>query len=309
MTGKVVITGGAGFIGSHLADWLVRDGAKVTVVDNLASGFLINLEQVKSKVEFVERDVNDTEDMTRVMQGADTVFHLAALSSVPRSIHEPAPSHRANVDGTFSVLLAARAAGVRRVVYSGSSSAYGDNPAPSKREDLPPSPKSPYAVQKLAGELYTLQFDRHFGVEGVALRYFNVFGPRQDPRSQYAGVVPIFIDRIRSGKAPRINGDGTITRDFTYVDNAVAATIKAATVPEARGRIFNAACGTSFTLNELVTAINAALGTSVVPEYGPERAGDIKASRADISLARTILGYAPLVSFEDGIARTVAAFA
>jgi UDP-glucose 4-epimerase len=309
MKRKVVVTGGAGFIGSHLAEALIKEGATVTVVDNLATGHLSNLEHIRKRLEFIECDINDTADVARAMKGADTVFHLAALPSVPRSIDEPLPSHRANIDGTFSVLLAARCAGVRRVVYSASSSAYGDNPAATKREDMLPSPKSPYALQKLTGELYTLQFDTHFGVEGVALRYFNIFGPRQDPNSSYAGVIPLFIKLIKGGRQPRINGDGTTTRDFTYVDNAIVLNIKAAMVSEARGKVFNAACGTSFTLNQLVAAINSALGTSVEPTYGTERPGDIKASCADISRARRILRYEPLISFEEGIRRTVASFA
>jgi nucleoside-diphosphate-sugar epimerase len=308
MQNKFVVTGGAGFIGSHLVEALINKGAKVTVIDNLATGYIGNLDQIRDRIEFIEADINDTADVARAMRDADTVFHLAAIPSVPRSIDDPVPSHRANIDGTFSVLLAARDAGVRRVVYSGSSSAYGDSPARLKREELPPAPKSPYALQKLTGELYTLQFDAHFGVQGVVLRYFNIFGPRQDPNSPYAGVIALFIKLMKSGRQPRINGDGTITRDFTYVDNAVALNIKAATVPEARGKVFNAACGTSFTLNELVGVINKVLGSSVVPTYGPERAGDIRASQADISRARRILGYHPSISFEDGIRRTILSF-
>jgi len=308
MQNKFVVTGGAGFIGSHLVEALINKGAKVTVIDNLATGYIGNLDQIRDRIEFIEADINDTADVVRAMRDADTVFHLAAIPSVPRSIDDPVPSHRANIDGTFSVLLAARDAGVRRVVYSGSSSAYGDSPAGLKREELPPAPKSPYALQKLTGELYTLQFDAHFGVQGVVLRYFNIFGPRQDPNSPYAGVIALFIKLMKAGRQPRINGDGTITRDFTYVDNAVALNIKAATVPEARGKVFNAACGTSFTLNELVGVINKVLGSSVVPTYGPERAGDIRASQADISRARRILGYHPFISFEDGIRRTILSF-
>jgi len=308
MQNKFVVTGGAGFIGSHLVEALINKGAKVTVIDNLATGYIGNLDQIRDRIEFIEADINDTADVVRAMRDADTVFHLAAIPSVPRSIDDPVPSHRANIDGTFSVLLAARDAGVRRVVYSGSSSAYGDSPAGLKREELPPAPKSPYALQKLTGELYTLQFDAHFGVQGVVLRYFNIFGPRQDPNSPYAGVIALFIKLMKAGRQPRINGDGTITRDFTYVDNAVALNIKAATVPEARGKVFNAACGTSFTLNELVGVINKVLGSSVVPTYGPERAGDIRASQADISRARRILAYHPSISFEDGIRRTILSF-
>lgn len=309
MTRKVLITGGGGFIGGHLSESLLGEGADVTVVDNFATGKRANIEKIKAHIRLVECDINDTDRITDAMRGVDTVFHLAAIPSVPRSIDEPVPSHRANVDGTFSVLLAAKTAGVRRVVYAGSSSAYGDNPAPRKREDMPWAPKSPYAVQKLTGELYTLQFDAHFGVEGAVLRYFNVFGPRQDPASRYAGVIPLFISQIKRGEPPRINGDGSITRDFTYIDNVVDATKRAGIVPEARGKVFNAACGTSFSLMELVAAINGALGTAIAPTHGPERKGDIKASRADISLAQSILGYEPHVSFEEGIRRTVASFA
>jgi UDP-N-acetylglucosamine/UDP-N-acetyl-alpha-D-glucosaminouronate 4-epimerase len=306
VTKKFVVTGGAGFIGSHLAEALVKEGAAVTVIDNLATGYLSNLEPIRKRIDFIECDINDCSELAQALKGADTLFHLAAIPSVPRSIHAPVPSHEANISGTFRILMAAREARVRRVVYSGSSSAYGDNPAAFKSEEMTPAPKSPYAVQKLTGELYTLQFDSHFGVEGVVLRYFNIFGPRQDPDSPYAGVIPLFIKRISAGLRPNINGDGSITRDFTYVDNAVALNIRAALVPEARGQVFNAACGTSFTLNQLVDAINGALGTRVSPTYGPERPGDIRGSRADITRARTTLGYEPLVSFEEGIRRTAA---
>jgi UDP-glucose 4-epimerase len=309
MLRRAIVTGGAGFIGSHLAAALVSVGASVTVIDNLVTGRSDNLRDVKDRIDFLNFDINATGRLAAVMDGADTVFHMAAIPSVPRSIDDPFPSHRANIDGTFSVLLAARRAKVRRLVYSGSSSVYGDNPAPSKREDLPPAPKSPYALQKLTGELYTLLFDAHFGLEAVGLRYFNIFGPRQDPDSPYAGVIPRFIRWMKQGRQPRINGDGSITRDFTYIDNAVLLNIKAATIPEARGKIFNVASGRSISLDQLVNTINSALGTQLQPTYGPERPGDIKASLADITRAREILGYQPAISFEEGIELTVKSFA
>lgn len=304
----VVVTGGAGFIGSHLAEALVKAGIRVTVFDNFSSGRRDRLAAVANDVQIVAADINDADAIAAAMAGKDTVFHLAAVPSVPRSLADPATSHRANIDGTFSVLMAARAAGVERVVYASSSSAYGNNPAPSKQEDMPTAPRSPYALQKLVGEIYTLQFDAHFGVEGVAIRFFNVFGPRQDPYSQYAGVIPKFIALLKAGERPTINGDGTITRDFTYIDNVVDILLRAARVPDARGRVFNAGCGDSISLGLMVEKLNLVLGTAIEPLYGPERPGDVQSSRADISRARSILGYEPFVDFEEGLRRTAASF-
>ncbi|MBI5469841.1 SDR family oxidoreductase [Candidatus Kaiserbacteria bacterium] len=302
---KAVVTGGAGFIGSHLSRRLVRDGWKVTVVDDLSTGEKKNITDILKKITFLKFDVNDTKKLTKAMKGADVVFHLAAIPSVPRSIENPAESHKANIDGTFSVLIAARDAKVQRVVYSASSSAYGDTPTLPKVEEMPPNPVSPYGLQKWVGEKYTEFFDKYFGVEGVSLRYFNIYGPHQNPDSPYSAVIPLFIKLIQQGKSPKINGDGSITRDFTFVDDAVEANILAATVPEARGHMFNVARGEQVSLNELVKTISKVLGTNIKPIYGPERLGDIAHSLADISKANTILGYDPRISLEAGIRRTV----
>lgn len=302
---KAVVTGGAGFIGSHLSRRLVDDGWKVTIVDDLSTGEKKNIADILKKVTFAKLDINNTKKLVACMKGADVVFHLAAIPSVPRSIEDPAESHKANIDGTFSVLMAARETKVSRVVYSASSSAYGDTPTLPKVEEMPPNPLSPYGLQKWVGESYTLLFDKFFGVEGVALRYFNIYGPHQNPDSPYSAVIPLFIKLMQEGKQPKINGDGSITRDFTYVDDAVEANILAATVPEARGHLFNVARGEQVSLNELVKVINKVLGTSIKPIYGPMRTGDIEHSLADISKAADILGYNPRISLEAGIRRTV----
>jgi nucleoside-diphosphate-sugar epimerase len=302
---RAVVTGGAGFIGSHLTRRLVHDSWKVTVVDNLATGDKKNLSDVLKKITFVKMDINDTKKLTKVMKGASVVFHLAAVPSVPRSIAKPWDSHKANIDGTFSVLMAAQDARVKRVVYSASSSAYGETPTLPKREDMPPSPISPYGLQKWVGEQYTFLFNKFFGVEGVALRYFNIYGPNQNPDSPYAAAIPKFIRAMRAGKPAGIHGDGSNSRDFTYIDDAVEANILAATVPGAAGELFNVARGEQVSINELVKTINQVLGTSIDPVHGPERAGDIKHSLADISKARTILGYDPKISLVEGVRRTV----
>lgn len=303
---KALVTGGAGFIGSHLSRRLVRDGWKVTIVDNLSTGDKKNIADVlKSKnVKFLKLDINDTKKLSAAMRGVGVVFHLAAVPSVPRSIAKPWDSHKANIDGTFSVLMAARDAKVRRVVYSASSSAYGDTPTLPKIEEMPPSPISPYGLQKFVGEKYTMLFDKFFGLEGVALRYFNIYGPYQNPDSPYSAVIPKFIRAMQTGKPATITGDGSGSRDFTYVDDAVEANILAATVPEARGEVFNVARGERITLDELVKTINTALGTQIPPSYGPERPGDIKDSFADISKAADILGYSPKTPILEGVRRT-----
>lgn len=305
MSRKAVVTGGAGFIGSHLCDGLIRGGFDVVAVDNLATGRESNLEGVNA--EFIRLDINDTDALTKVFSGAEFVFHVAAIPAVPRSIDDPVGTNRANIDGTLSVLMAARSARVRRVIYSSSSSVYGNSPVLPKHEEMPTAPISPYATQKLAGEQYAIHFSTIFNLETVAIRYFNVFGPRQDPNSTYAAVIPQFITKMRAGEAPVINGDGTTTRDFTYVTNVVHGNILAAETAEANGKIFNIACGARISLNELVDTINAVLGTSIIPVHGPFRAGDIKDSLADISKARTVLGYEVSVPFKEGIERTVAA--
>ena len=302
---KTVVTGGAGFIGSHLAHRLVRDGWKVTIVDNLSTGDKNNIKDILKKVTFLKFDINDTKKMIKAMKGADVVFHLAAVPSVPRSIAKPWDSHRANIDGTFSVLMAAREAKVRRVVYSASSSAYGETPTLPKREDMPPLPLSPYGLQKWVGEKYTLLFDKYFGVEGVALRYFNIYGPYQNPDSPYSAAIPKFVRAMQAGLPAKITGDGSGSRDFTYIDDAVEANILAATIPAARGELFNVARGEQVSINELVKTINQVLGTDIAPAYGPERPGDIKHSLADISKARSILGYDPKISLIEGVRRTI----
>jgi UDP-glucose 4-epimerase len=302
---KALVTGGAGFIGSHLTHRLLRDGWKVTVVDNLSTGDKKNLADVLKQITFLKLDINDTKKLTSAMKGAQVVFHLAAVPSVPRSIAKPWDSHKANIDGTFSVLMAARDAKVKRVVYSASSSAYGETPTLPKREDMPALPISPYGLQKYVGEQYTFLFNKFFNVEGVALRYFNIYGPHQNPDSPYSAAIPKFIRAMQNGIPASIQGDGTNSRDFTYIDDAVEANVLAAAVPAAAGELFNVARGEQVSINELVKTINQVLGTNVPPQYGPERAGDIKHSLADISKARTILGYNPKISLVEGVRRTV----
>ncbi|MBA4378494.1 MAG: LPS biosynthesis protein WbpP [Gemmatimonas sp.] len=301
-----LVTGGAGFIGSHLAAALVARGDKVTVLDNLSTGKLSNLAAVRDAITFVEGSITDPETAGRCCRGVDVVFHEAALASVPRSVDDPVTSHLHNVDGTLNLLVAARDAGVKRLVYAASSSAYGDSPSLPKREDMPYDPMSPYAVQKYVGELYLSVFAKLYGLSCVGLRYFNVFGPRQDPQSQYAAVVPIFITRLLAGEAPVINGDGTFSRDFTYIDNVVHANLCAADAPDPGGRTVNVACGDRFSLNELYALIQRHAGSDLPAVHGPARAGDVPHSQADISLAREVIGYEPQVDFATGLARTVA---
>jgi len=278
----------------------------VRVLDNLSTGKPENMDGFRDRVEFVEGSITDMETARRCCDGMDVVFHEAALASVPRSVEDPLTSNFHNVDGTLTMLMAARDAGVKRFVYAASSSAYGDSEALPKREDMAYEPLSPYAVNKYVGELYLKVFDRLYGLSTVGLRYFNVFGPRQDPKSQYAAVIPIFITRMLRGEKPLINGDGSFSRDFTYIDNVVHANICAAEAREPGGRTVNVACGDRFSLNELVKHINTHAGTDIAPEHGPVRAGDVPHSQADISLAREVLDYEPRVSFEEGLARTVA---
>lgn len=304
---KALVTGGAGFIGSHLSKRLVRDGWKITIVDNLSTGDKKNIADIlkHKNVTFLKFDVNDTKKLTKAMKGVQVVFHLAAVPSVPRSIAKPWDSHKANIDGTFSVLMAARDAKVKRVVYSASSSAYGETPTLPKHEDMLPAPISPYGLQKWVGEKYTLLFDKYFGLEGVALRYFNIYGPNQNPDSPYSAAIPKFVRAMQAGKQPSVHGDGSSTRDFTYIDDAVEANILAAKVQAARGELFNVARGEQVSINELVKTINQVLGTSIEPAYGPNRPGDIAHSLADISKGRSILGYDPKISLLEGVRRTV----
>lgn len=300
-----LVTGGAGFIGSHIAEALVRRGDAVRVLDNLSTGFRSNLEHLGDRVEFVEGDLLDYRLLEEMVDGVDCVFHQAALASVPRSVERPLDTHAACATGTLNLLDASRRAGVRRLVYAASSSAYGDQPYSSKREIDLPDPISPYGAAKLAGEYYCRAFQATYGFETVAIRYFNVFGPRQDPGSPYSAVIPLFITAILSGRRPVVYGDGYQSRDFTYVANVVHANLLAADAEGVAGRVFNAAGGRSITLLELLGAINDVLGTQVEPEFAPPRPGDIRESMADISMARTVLGYEPQVDFLDGLRRSI----
>ena len=305
---KCLVTGGAGFIGSHIATALVERGYDVRVFDNLSSGKLENLEHIRDSVEFVEGDLCVADMVAKAVQGVDVIFHQAALASVPRSLKMPLATNAACVTGTVSLLTAAKDAGVRRVLYAASSSAYGDQPFASKRENDLPAPLSPYAAAKLAGEYYCQAFFHSFGLETVAIRYFNVFGPRQDPNGEYAAVIPKFIAKMLSGERPTIFGDGTQSRDFTYIDNVVRGNLLAAETGALELRTFNVACGNQYSLLDLVSALNDLLGTSIAPEFAPRRDGDVLESLADITAARNDLGYAPSVDFRTGLEKTIAAF-
>jgi UDP-glucose 4-epimerase len=302
---RFLVTGGAGFIGSHIAEELINRGDQVRILDNLSTGFRANIEALGSDVEFVEGDVTDTDTVARVMKGIDCVFHQAALASVPRSVERPLDTNHACVTGTLNVLDQARRAGVRRVVYAASSSAYGDQPFSSKREVDLPSPVSPYAVAKLAGEYYCHAFFRTYGLETICIRYFNVFGPRQDPDSPYSAVIPLFISALVSGRQPTVFGDGHQTRDFTYVKNVVHGNLLAADAKTGIGRTFNVANGKSISLLHLLSLLNDLLGTSIEPRFEKPRKGDVRDSLADITQAQEHLGYAPIVEFEDGLRRSV----
>ena len=305
---RVLVTGGAGFIGSHLAETLLRRGDDVRIIDNFATGRRENVERLGDAVELVEGDLRSYERAHNAVKDCEVVFHLAALGSVPRSVQDPLTSNAANVNGTLNILLASRDAGVRRVVFASSSSIYGRNPALPKQEDMRPLPISPYAVSKLAGETYCQAFSSVFELETVALRYFNVFGPRQDPTSQYAAVIPKFITALARGEAPTIFGDGEHSRDFTYIDNVVGANLLAAEAPTANGETMNVACGERYSLNDLVGNLREIMGADVEPEYAPDRPGDVKHSHADIARARELLGYEVKVGFREGLERTVASF-
>ncbi len=303
--GNYLVTGGAGFIGSHIASALVQRGERVRVLDNLCTGNRDNLSMLAGRIEFIEGDLVNPADVRRALQGVDVVFHEAALASVPRSVDAPLDTNASCVTGTVTLLDVARQTGVRRVVFGGSSSAYGDQPTPAKHEHLLPAPLSPYAAAKLAGEFYCQAFTATYGLETVTLRYFNVFGPRQDPKSQYAAVIPKFITEMLAGRRPTIFGDGRQSRDFTYIDNIVHGNLLAAESPAAVGRTINVACGESYSLLELVEGINRVLGTSVQPVFEAARVGDVRESLADIGLAREILKYEPQVGFDEGLRRTV----
>jgi UDP-N-acetylglucosamine/UDP-N-acetyl-alpha-D-glucosaminouronate 4-epimerase len=299
-----LVTGGAGFIGSHLAEELVRRGHRVRVVDSLITGKRRNLDHIPG-IDFLEGDLADPPVATRAVEGIDYVLHQAAIPSVPRSVTDPAMSNRANITAAVNILVAARDAGVRRLVYAGSSSVYGDTPTLPKREDMPTKPLSPYALQKLVAEQYCQMFTRLYGFETVTTRYFNVFGPRQDPGSPYSGVISLFSSAILNGRQPTIYGDGEQTRDFTFVANVVDGVLRACEAPKAAGEVMNVAVGGRISLNELLRVMNNICGTAAQPIYKDPRAGDVRDSQADISKARALLGYEPTVSFEDGLRQTL----
>ncbi len=304
---RCLITGVAGFIGSALARAVLAQGDQVRGIDNFATGKRENLGEIFAQMDFRQVDLLDLEALREACVEVDYVLHEAAIPSVPKSVLDPLGSHRANVDGTVNLLVAARDAKVRRVVYAASSSAYGDTPTLPKREDMTPNPISPYAVAKLASEHYMISFFRCYGLETVCLRYYNVFGPRQDPTSPYSGVLAKFITLMLKGEAPTIFGDGTQSRDFTYIDNTVEANLLAAKAPaaEVAGRVFNVATGRRVDLNEMFQALKKLTGYSGEVQYGPERGGDIKHSLADIAQAEKHMGYKPKVDFEEGLQRTV----
>jgi len=301
-----LVTGGAGFIGSNIAECLLHGGHAVRVLDNLATGRRENLAHVATHIEFIEGDLRNHAVCRESVRNVDYVLHQGAVPSVPRSVADPLLSHEANVTGTLNLLVAARDAGVKRLVFASSSSVYGDQEADVKTEDLPLSPLSPYAATKAAGEHYLRSFSLCYGIETVSLRYFNVFGPRQDPNSPYSAVIPLFITAMLEGRRPVVHGDGLQARDFTFVENNVCANVLAATAPfDARGQAYNIACGDSITLLDLVRAINETLGTSIEPVHTERRVGDVRVSKADISRARTDLGYQVTVGFLEGIKRTI----
>ena len=301
-----VVTGGAGFIGSAIVRALLRQGAgRVTVIDNLLTGCEANLEEVRDCVDFFREDIRDYEAIAPLMRGADVVFHEAAIPSVPRSIDDPVPSHEVNIDGTFQVLRAARDGHVRRVVYAASSSAYGDTPVLPKVETMLPAPKSPYALQKLVGEYYCNVFTTCFGMEAVSLRYFNVYGPRQDPSSPYSGVLSVFMKAILERRAPTIYGDGEQSRDFTYVEDVAELNLKAAKAANVAGRMYNAGNGGRIRINEAWRLLQKFEGVEIAPRYAPPRTGDVRDSQADTAAAVRDLGHAPQYSFEQGLRLTL----
>lgn len=301
---RYLVTGGAGFIGSNIVDELLRRGHDVTVLDDFSSGKEENLAHVSNKIRLIRGDMCDLETAREACDGADYVVHLAARTSVPRSVKDPIESNRVNIDGTLNVLVAARDAQVRRLVYSASSSAYGETPTLPKVETMPTAPISPYGVTKLVGEMYAQVFGRAYGLENVSIRYFNVFGPRQDPTSQYSGVLSRFMLAVIEGAAPVVYGDGEQSRDFTYVDNVVDVTLRACEAPGVSGQVFNGGTGSRISLNEVLKLLGKLTGESIRAKYDQPRNGDILHSQADISLATQLLGYRPHVNFEDGLGRT-----
>jgi nucleoside-diphosphate-sugar epimerase len=306
LSGIALVTGGAGFIGSHIASSLISSGARVRILDDLSTGHRENLNEIGGDVEFVEGSVADEALLNKALEDVELVFHEAAIPSVPRSVEAPRQTHVASVDGTFELLVAARDHNVRRVVYAASSSAYGDQPTLPKSEQMLPDPLSPYAVAKLVGEYYCQVFTRVYGLETVSLRYFNVFGPRQDPGSQYSGVVSRFISALLSDERPVIYGDGEQSRDFTYIENVVFANLSAAEAPDAAGKVINVANGERITLNQLLTELKDLTGKQGVDvEYLEPRVGDVRHSLADITMARELLGYESKVDLREGLKRTI----
>ncbi len=300
-----LVTGGAGFIGSHLTTKLVEMGRQVRVLDDLSSGRRENLTHLEGRFEMLEADMCDPEACRRACDGVEFVFHQAAVPSVPKSIDKPQESHEANINGTFNLLRAAVDCKVRRFIYAASSSAYGDSEVSPKHEGILPGPLSPYAVQKLTGEHYLSAFHVSFGLETLSVRYFNVFGQRQDPNNAYAAVIPAFVTAILRGEPPQVYGDGEQTRDFTYIDNVVHGNMLAMQAEKTSGQSINVACGGKITVNQVVESINGLLGTAVKPKYVPPRTGDIVHSCADVSLAKRVLGYEPIVDFDEGLRRTI----
>jgi UDP-glucose 4-epimerase len=306
LSGIALVTGGAGFIGSHIAEALIHRGARVRVMDNLSTGHLRNLDKIAANVDFIRGDLADETSVSKAVEGVELIFHEAALPSVPRSVANPRDTHLACVEGTFNLLLAAKEKGVRRVIYAASSSAYGDQPTLPKTESMLPAPVSPYAAAKLVGECYCQAFTRTYGLETICLRYFNVFGPRQDPNSPYSGVVSRFIELLTRGDRPLIYGDGEQTRDFTYISNTIDANMLAAETDRGIGEVINIANGARVTINELFHLVREITERdSIEPEYAPARTGDVLHSLADISRAREVLGYTPAVGFREGLKATV----
>ncbi len=301
----ILVTGGAGFIGSNICHSLAGRGVQLRVLDDLSTGRLAHLEGIEGELDFIEGNLTDLNVVKEAVEGVDFVLHQGALPSVPRSIDDPLASHAANATGTLNVLLGAAAANVKRMVYASSSSVYGNDAGLPKREDMTPAPISPYAAAKLAGEHYCRVFSSVYGVEVVVLRYFNVFGPRQDPDSQYAAVIPKFVTCLLGGEPPTIYGDGEQSRDFTYVDNIVEANLRALLAPRASGRVFNIACERATTLNQVLELLRDLVGTDVSARYAPPRPGDLRHSLADISVAREMLGYEPTITVEEGLRRSV----
>ncbi|MGB9469295.1 MAG: SDR family oxidoreductase [Candidatus Acidiferrum sp.] len=301
---RFLVTGGAGFIGSHIVEELVRRGHQVVVLDDLSSGKEVNLASIRTQIDFRRGSITDLAAVQTACQGVDYVIHLAAQISVPRSIKDPIDTNQVNIDGTLNVLVAARDANVKRFVLAASSAAYGESPVQPKVETMAPAPISPYGITKYVGELYGQLFGRVYGLENASVRYFNVFGPRQDPSSQYSGVLSRFMLAVLRGENPVIYGDGQQSRDFIYIANVVDITLRACVTEEASGLVFNGGTGARITLNQVLELLGKITGKAIQPKYDPPRAGDIRDSQADISLSRRVLGYAPQVAFEEGLQRT-----